>query len=128
MMQPQSLTPDPHALHGQALRALEELRMHDAVRHLRAAVLLAPRKAVYWNDLGVVLEALGHPTEALRCYRTALDRENGHREARENYDLLRKQLAMVRALAPQSRTSTMARPAVGVRAEARLRAAAASCI
>jgi protein O-GlcNAc transferase len=127
MTQPQAITPDPHTLHGQALRALEEFRMHDAVRHLRAAVLLAPREAVYWNDLGVVLEALGHPTEALRCYRTALDRENGHREARENYDLLRRQLAMVRALAPQSRMSTMARPAGGVSAVARRRAAAASC-
>lgn len=102
--------------------------MHDAVRHLRAAVLLAPREAIYWNDLGVVLEALGHPTEALRCYRTALDREEGHREARENYELLRRQLAMVRALAPQSRMSTMARPVGGVNAAARRRAAAASWI
>lgn len=126
MTQPQTIAPDAQALHREALLALEQSRIHDAVRHLRSAVLMAPRRALFWNDLGVVLEALGHPTEALRCYRTALDRDSEHAEARENYELLRRQLAMVRVLHAQSWTSTMARPAGAVRAAAKHRVAAAS--
>lgn len=125
MRQAQTIAPDAEQLHRAALTALEQFRMHDAVRHLKAAVLMAPRRAAFWNDLGVVLEALGHQTEALRCYRTALDRESGHAEAKENYEALRRQMALAQALRAQIWRSMMG-PASGVSVAAKCRAAAAS--
>ncbi len=117
---------DARMLHGHALEALRESRLPEAARDLRAAVLLAPRCAMYWNDLGVVMEALGYPAEALRCYRTALDREAGHPEARDNYEDLRRQLRLLRAMEAQMVKSTTDWRPAGPRAPAKCRAASAS--
>jgi Flp pilus assembly protein TadD len=126
MTRSQLASQEPQALHRQALEALEDNRPLDAARALRQAVLRAPAWARLWNDLGVVLEALGHPAEALRCYRTALDRDAGHPEAMDNYSQLKRQMNFARLLQVQPWTSTTAEPARPVSAAAKCRAAAAS--
>lgn len=126
MTQTQVIPQDARTLHRDALVALRESRLPEAARGLRAAVLLAPRCAAYWNDLGVVMEALGEPAEALKCYRTALDRETGHPEASDNYQDLRRQLKLFRELENQMVKSTTATRPAGLSVAVKCRAAAAS--
>lgn len=126
MTHSQLVSEEPQALHRRALDALEDSRPLDAARALRQAVLRAPSWARLWNDLGVALEALGHPAEALRCYRTALDRDAGHPEAKDNYNQLKRQMNFARLLQVQPWTSTTGAPARPVSAAAKCRAAAAS--
>lgn len=117
---------ESQALHRRAIEALEGSRLAEAAGHLRAAVEMASERASLWNDLGVVLEALGHAGEALRCYRTALDRDPEHVEAKENYGLLRRQMARWRAAQKVMSTTLGVRGAPGVSAAAKCRVAAAS--
>lgn len=126
MTHTQLVSQEPQALHRRALEALEDNRPLDAARALRQAILRAPAWARLWNDLGVVLEALGHPAEALRCYRTALDRDASHPEAKDNYNQLKRQMNFARLLQVQPWTSTTATPARPVSAAAKCRAASAS--
>ena len=122
----QASTPDASTLHRSALDALGQNRPLEAARLLRQAVLQASGIARLWNDLGVVMEALGHPAEALRCYRTALDRDAQHPEARENYQQLKRQMQFARLLQVHPWTSTTTAPPRPVNAVAKSRAAAAS--
>ena len=58
--------------HRAGVDALGRNRPEDAVRALRLAVELDPGLEIAWNDLGVVMEALGNTNEAVRCYKRAL--------------------------------------------------------
>ncbi len=55
------------------VEALAGNRPEDAVRALRLSVELDPELDAAWNDLGVMMEALGNGNEAVRCYRRALE-------------------------------------------------------
>lgn len=74
-------------------------QVEDAVRWLRYAVDLDPRCASAWNDLGVILEALGNTRDAIYCYRRALQARPGMDEPRRNLLALAVQGA-ARPLAP----------------------------
>lgn len=80
----QTLPSSPAECHLAGLESLESGRVHDAVRLLRRAVDLDPGLAAAWNDLGVILEALGNPCDAVYCYRRALLALPGMAEARRN--------------------------------------------
>lgn len=71
-------------LHRMGLEALEAGRMEEAVARLRQAVSEDGENSQAWNDLGVVMEALGNPTPAVECYKRALEISPLHREARSN--------------------------------------------
>lgn len=58
--------------------------MEEAVAWLRQAVSADAENSQAWNDLGVVMEALGNPTPASECYRRTLEINPFHREARSN--------------------------------------------
>jgi Flp pilus assembly protein TadD len=92
-------------------RSAECLRtgnLDGAVAALRYALDLQPRCHKSWNDLGVVMEALGNPEEALRCYKRSLALQPAHPESRSNLALLSLQLAMCQAMGRQAFTSSMA--------------------
>jgi Flp pilus assembly protein TadD len=95
-------------LYKQGVKALEKSQLEVAVRCLRQAVQVNPYHASAWNDLGIVMEALGNPMEALRCYRTAIDRNSGHVEARSNYGMLWLNLDMANALSRHAFASSVA--------------------
>jgi Flp pilus assembly protein TadD len=69
-----------------------------AASSLRTAIQLEPSLGGAHNDLGVLMEALGNPSEALGCYRMALAADPGHAEARRNLGSLMVQLDLARAL------------------------------
>ena len=73
-------------------------RYAEAASLLREAVLLDPYLAAAHNDLGVLMESLGNPHEALRCYSAAMAADPHHREARRNLAALALQLDLTRAL------------------------------
>ena len=79
-----------------ALDALEAGRAEDAVHSLRATVGLDPHHAHAWNDLGVVMEALGNHHEAQRCYEAALRANPNLVEAQSNLSLLSNCLELAR--------------------------------
>jgi len=84
---PQAFPQDPapaESHHLLALAALEEDRIEDAVAHLRHSLSANPQRAEAWNDLGVVMESLDNPHEALRCYRQSLCLRPGLGDARDN--------------------------------------------
>lgn len=87
---------------------LESGEPEKAVVALRGALELDPGMADAWNDLGVVMEALGNPYEALRCYRRTLNAAPLHAEARSNLTLLTLQMGMAQALRRQAFTSSLA--------------------
>ena len=87
---------------------LEAGRLEDAVRIMRCAVECNPASAPAWNDMGILLEAMGNPMEAVRCYRRALRVEPHHREARQTLGLLTLELNMAQELHRQALTSSMA--------------------
>ena len=96
--------------HRAGVDALGRNRPEDAVRALRLAVELDPELAVGWNDLGVVMEALGNAHEAVRCYRRALVVRPGSVEARSNLGMLMLQMELAHVL---RRQACMSRAAVG---------------
>lgn len=76
-------------------------RWEEAVVLLRAALGLDPRHSSAANDLGVLMEALGNPSEALCYYRSAAEADPEHTEAQINLAALQMQMEMARALARQ---------------------------
>lgn len=86
------------SLHCQALEALDDGRLEESVHLLRAAVRQSPTDSQAWNDLGVVMEALGNPGQAVECYSQALRSHPFHREARANLFALEMQTVARRRL------------------------------
>ncbi|HEY3442477.1 MAG TPA: hypothetical protein VGK29_17090 [Paludibaculum sp.] len=94
--------------HRAGVDALGRNRPEDAVRALRLAVELDPGLEVAWNDLGVVMEALGNTNEAVRCYRRALGVRAGFIEARTNLGMLMLQMELAQVLRRQAFKSSAA--------------------
>ncbi|MGC8760804.1 MAG: tetratricopeptide repeat protein [Bryobacteraceae bacterium] len=110
MAAPNNETPRSTAQwHSAALEQLESGHMEDALRSLRRAVELDPRAWRAWNDLGVVLEALGNRRDALHCYRQALRAAPDADEPRRNLMLLALGLSLARSLemAPPRRSRAL---------------------
>ncbi len=80
------------------IELLESGHLEDAVLALRLAVELNPHSSESWNDLGVVMEALGNPREAMHCYQRALSVKPSHIEARTNLGCLMLEVSMAQAL------------------------------
>jgi Flp pilus assembly protein TadD len=100
--------PDPQAgdlLYAQGVAALEADRLEDAVEAFRSLVDCQPDHADAWDDLGVIMEALGNPGEALRCYRRALDANPEHAGARSNLMTLALNLELAARVRRQAFTS-----------------------
>ena len=95
-------TAEAGRLHAEGIQALAEERLEDAVFALRRALELDPTLERAWNDLGVLMEALGNPVEAGRCYRRALQVEPRHSEAYANLGLLTLQMDLAHALYRQA--------------------------
>jgi len=72
------------SLHHLALLAVEQQHLEDAVTLLRSALRESPENDAAWNDLGVVMEILGNPTQAGQCYALALRLNPLHEEAQKN--------------------------------------------
>jgi Flp pilus assembly protein TadD len=87
-------SPRSRRLYAASVAAIEQDRLEDAVETLRLLLEAAPGHSDAWNNLGVVMEALGNPGEALRCYRSALEADAGHAEARSNHTSLALNLAL----------------------------------
>ncbi len=96
------------ALHRKGVRALELDAAEEAVAYFRRALELRPNYQEAWNDLGVVMEALGNPHEAVKCYRNALEVRPDSVEARSNLGMLLIQLDLAQALRSQAFTSRVA--------------------
>jgi protein O-GlcNAc transferase len=64
---------EPHALHGLGVLCNDTGEPAYAVELLRAAIAARPGQAVYHNNLGNALRALGLGAEAERAYRDALE-------------------------------------------------------
>lgn len=69
-----------------------------AASALRTAIQLDPSLVGAHNDLGVLMETLGNPSEALRCYRMALAANPRHPEAQCNLRSLLLQLGLAHEL------------------------------
>ena len=82
-------------------------RLESAVIALRYSLELKPDSSDAWNDMGVVMEALGNPHEAVRCYKQAIAVEPVQIEAQSNLQMLMLQLSMAQALS-QTLTSSLA--------------------
>lgn len=94
MKQPHVVPPPPASQsHLAGLELLESGHIQDAVHWLRHAVEIDPGNAPAWNDLGVILEALGNPRDAIYCYRRALRARPGMDEPRRNLLALAVQAA-----------------------------------
>jgi Flp pilus assembly protein TadD len=103
--------PKRSSLHQLALLAIDERRMEDAVHLLRAAIREKPSSDALWNDLGVVMEALGNPSKAGDCYAVALNLNPDHPEARGNLANLKAQLHMRELLKQKGIYAVMSRMA-----------------
>jgi Flp pilus assembly protein TadD len=79
-----------------ALQALDSGRAEDAVQYLRQTVIIDPNHANAWNDLGVLMEALGNHHDARRCYETALRVRPDMFEAQSNLRLLSNCMELAR--------------------------------
>jgi protein O-GlcNAc transferase len=64
---------EPHALHGLGVLCNDTGEPAAAVELLRAAIAARPGQAVYHNNLGNALRALGRGDDAERAYRDALE-------------------------------------------------------
>lgn len=95
--------------HRLALEALEGGRLEEAVHLLRSAVGESHQNGQAWNDLGVVMEALGNPTQAARCYAQAMQVNPFHREARTNLFALEMQTMARRRMKEQAAQIVMSR-------------------
>jgi Flp pilus assembly protein TadD len=93
-----SQDPEPEAHHLRGLVALEAQLLQDAVMEFREALRLNPNLPRVWNDLGVVMEALGNTRDALQCYSLALQCDPQSEEARENWADLTMQIEIARVL------------------------------
>ena len=91
----------------QGVLLFQDGRLEDAVAALRYALALQPDSSDTWNDMGVVMEALGNPHEAIRCYKRAIAAEPVQIEAQANLRMLMLQLSMAQALS-QTLTSSLA--------------------
>lgn len=89
---------------ARGLAAFKAGQIGQAVIALRCAAELNPRCDRTWNDLGVAMEALGNPRDALDCYRQALTAQPQQPEARANLNLLLLQMGLAQALQHQSFT------------------------
>ena len=94
--------------HRAGVHALSRNRPEDAVRALRLAVELDPGLEAAWNDLGVMMEAMGNAQEAVRCYKRALRVRAGFVEARTNLGMLMIQMEMTQLLRSQAFKSNAA--------------------
>lgn len=81
-------------LHLEALQLLERGLVQDAVLRLRQALDADPSCVPAWNDLGVILEALGNRRDAVWCYRQALRTRPGMEEPLRNLLALAAQAAV----------------------------------
>lgn len=97
--------PDSGALYAAGLAAIEQDRLEDAVESFRLLLESEPRHADGWNDLGVIMEALGNPGEALECYRNALEANPRHAGARSNLKSLAMNLELAARVRRQAFTS-----------------------
>lgn len=88
--------------HRAGVDALAGNQPEDAVRALRLAVELDPELALAWNDLGVVMDALGNAHEAIRCYKRALALRPASVEARSNLGMLMLQMELAQVLRRQA--------------------------
>ncbi len=91
--------------HRRGVQAWFSNRPEDAIRALRVAVELDPRLVAAWNDLGVFMEVLGNPSEAMICYRRALEARPDSPEATSNLGHLLLQMDLAGALQRQALTS-----------------------
>ncbi len=81
-----------HAL-GELGRAhLGRNRLQDAVYYLRKASDLDPTSWRVFNNLGVALFKMGHPEQAIKCYREALRYDPNNPGIKEN---LKKALGQI---------------------------------
>lgn len=71
-----ALTADDGSSAAAEIRAAVALHVQqreaEALGHARTAVVLAPRRAMYWATLGTIAYAANRPDEARRAYRNAL--------------------------------------------------------
>jgi Flp pilus assembly protein TadD len=100
--------PEAHAgelLYAQGIAALEAERLEDAVEAFRNLLDCQPDHADAWDSLGLIMEALGNPGEALRCYRRALEANPRHAGARSNLKTLAVNLELAARVRRQAYTS-----------------------
>lgn len=107
------------ALRYLALKALDEGRLEEAVNLLRGATEANRSDAKAWNDLGVVMETLGNPSTAARCYTEALAVDPFHSEARMNLGSLQMETAARRQLKALGLQAVMSRSRMGSSSAAR---------
>ncbi|MEW5769677.1 MAG: tetratricopeptide repeat protein [Pseudomonadota bacterium] len=72
------------ALHLAAMAAFTQGRPAQAAERLRLAVVAAPERAEFWNDLGECLRADGQSEAALEAFGTALSIRPGYAQAHNN--------------------------------------------
>ena len=72
-------------------------QIQEAAALLREAVLLDPHLAAAHHDLGVLMESLGNPHEALACYHAALTADSEYLEAQRSLAALALHLDLARA-------------------------------
>lgn len=84
------------------LDAIESQQLPEAVAELREALRLDPSFVKAWNDLGVVMEALGNYSDAMQCYGRAIQLDTRHLEARTNLLALTIQIDLDRAFRHQA--------------------------
>jgi Flp pilus assembly protein TadD len=97
------------SLHQLALTALEEGRLEESVLLLRSAVRDHTPNPQAWNDLGIVMEILGNPSQAAECYSRALCMNPFHREARSNLLGLEMQTMLRKQMKQQAAQIVMSR-------------------
>jgi Flp pilus assembly protein TadD len=90
------------ALWREGVQLLYNQQCEEAVHHLRQSACVDPSFAPAFNDLGVLMEALGNREQALVCYRAALRAEPNHQPASENLALLMLQMDLAHAIRYQS--------------------------
>jgi len=86
------------ALWRAGVERLAEDCVPEAVAIFRECTAAYPAFAPAHNDLGVLMEALGNPVQALACYRAALAADPCHRQARHNLASLSIEIDLERAL------------------------------
>ena len=79
---------EPYALHGLGVLCNDTGEPARAVELLQAAIAARPGQAVYHNNLGNALRALGRGDDAERAYRDALERDPDYALAHYNLGAL----------------------------------------
>ncbi len=80
------------------MRCIEEQQFLEAVQALRQSTLTDPTFSPALNDLGVLMEILGRPGQAMECYEAALRADPTQVETRENLRQLCLQRSLIQAL------------------------------